>query len=55
MKSDSDSMSEEEFHDELRTLLATAHEQGVDVRGGWDCRFDECSDFEVVVVEAQKR
>ncbi|MEE6208574.1 hypothetical protein U3A55_00165 [Salarchaeum sp. III] len=54
MKRDSDPTNEEEFHDELRTLLAAAHERGVDVRGGWDCRFDNGPDFEVVVVEAQK-
>lgn len=26
-----------DLHDELVTLLERAHENGVDVRGGWEC------------------
>lgn len=47
--------SEESFHDALVELLATAHENDIDILGGWPCRNgDSLPDWEVVVVELEK-
>ncbi|WP_144796849.1 hypothetical protein [Halorubrum depositum] len=47
--------AEAEFRDELRALLRRAHEEGVDVEGGWDCRNgSEHPDWDVVVSEVRK-
>ena len=47
--------SEEELHAELQSLLRRAHENGVDVEGGWDCRNGaEHPDWDVLVTEVQK-
>jgi hypothetical protein len=44
------------FGAELRALLRRAHEAGVDVRGGWECRNgDGEPDWDVVVTEVAKR
>lgn len=43
------------FQAELRALLRRAHESGVDVAGGWECRNDEGRpDWDVVVTEVAK-
>jgi hypothetical protein len=45
-----------EFRADLRALLRRAHESGVDVRGGWECRNgDGDPDWDVVVTEVEKR
>lgn len=47
--------SEEELQDKLQSLLRRAHENGVDVEGGWDCRNGtEHPDWDIVVTEVQK-
>ncbi|MGM0447697.1 MAG: hypothetical protein ACQERM_05510 [Methanobacteriota archaeon] len=44
------------FQAELRTLLYRAHDAGVDVQGGWECRNgDGDPDWDVVVTEVEKR
>ena len=44
------------FRAELRSLLRRAHESGVDVEGGWECRNgDGVPDWDVVVTEIEKR
>ena len=48
--------SEEELHTELRALLLRAHEGGVDVEGGWDCRNGSGDpDWDVIVSEVRKK
>lgn len=42
--------TEAELRAELQALLRRAHDSGVDVRGGWECRSDG-SDWDVVVTE----
>ncbi len=40
---------------EFRTLLRQAHENGADVRGGWECRNgDGHPDWDVVITEVEK-
>lgn len=40
-----------EFNTALRTLIESAHENGVDVEGGWECQTAaESPDWDVVVV-----
>jgi hypothetical protein len=47
--------AEAEFREELQTLLRSAHEEGVDVEGGWECRNGEGRpDWDVVVTEVAK-
>ena len=47
--------AETEFRDELGALLRRAHEAGVDVEGGWDCRNGSGHpDWDVVVSEVRK-
>jgi len=47
--------AEEEFRDELGALLRRAHDEGVDVGGGWDCRNDpDHPDWDVIVSEVRK-
>lgn len=44
-----------DFHDELQSLLRRAHQNDVDVVGGWDCRNgDGHPDWDVVVTEVRK-
>jgi hypothetical protein len=43
------------FRADLRALLRRAHEAGVDVEGGWECRNGEGRpDWDVVVTEVAK-
>ncbi|OYR47791.1 MULTISPECIES: hypothetical protein [unclassified Halorubrum] len=47
--------AEAEFRDELQTLLREAHDEGIDVEGGWDCRNGPGHpDWDVVVSKVQK-
>ncbi|HKL29300.1 MAG TPA: hypothetical protein VJ898_08530 [Natrialbaceae archaeon] len=47
--------SEEELNEELKLLLQWAHNNGIDVRGGWECRNgDEHPDWDLVVTEVRK-
>lgn len=47
--------SEEELHTELQSLLRQAHQNGVIVEGGWDCRNgSEHPDWDVLITEVQK-
>lgn len=47
--------SETELQAELKALLRRAHESGLDVEGGWDCRNGkEHPDWDVIVTEVQK-
>ena len=44
-----------EFRDELGALLRRAHEEGVDVEGGWDCpNGPGHPDWDVLVSEVRK-
>jgi len=44
--------TKEELNTELRALLFTAYENGVDVEGGFDCRNGaEQPDWDVIVTE----
>ncbi|AEN06091.1 hypothetical protein Halar_2436 [halophilic archaeon DL31] len=46
-----------ELNAKLKTLLRRAHDNGVDVEGGWDCRNGESPghpDWDVVVSEVRK-
>lgn len=56
MSTDDDPPSEAaEFRDELGALLRRAHDAGVDVEGGWDCRNGGGHpDWDVVVSEVRK-
>lgn len=55
MTVDSAPSSEAEFHAELQSLVRRAHDEGIDVRGGWECRNDaEYPDWDVVISELQK-
>ncbi|MDS0293575.1 hypothetical protein [Halogeometricum luteum] len=45
-----------EFNAALRALIESAHDNGVDVEGGWECRTSsEVPDWDVVVVEFDER
>lgn len=47
--------AEAEFREELQTLLRSAHEEGIDVEGGWDCRNgSDHPDWDVIVSEVRK-
>lgn len=47
--------SEEDLATALRSLLLCAHENGVDVEGGWECRNgSDRPDWDVVVTEVEK-
>ena len=47
--------SEEELNEALKALLRRAHENGIDVRGGWECRNgEEHPDWDLVVTEVRK-
>ncbi|MFW5919741.1 MAG: hypothetical protein ACOCSF_06045 [Halanaeroarchaeum sp.] len=47
--------SEEELNEELKLLLRRAHNNGIDVRGGWECRNgDAHPDWDLVVTEVEK-
>lgn len=55
MAEDTPISSPEEFNAELRALLRRAHESGVTVEGGWECRNGAgCPDWDVVVTEVVK-
>lgn len=44
-----------ELYDELQSLLRRAHEGGVDVEGGWECRNGpDHPDWDVLVTEVEK-
>ncbi|QLD87107.1 hypothetical protein HWV23_15705 [Natronomonas halophila] len=48
-------MTGEELTAELKVLLRRAHDNGVGVNGGWECRNDsEYPDWDVVITEVQK-
>jgi hypothetical protein len=45
----------EDLDEAMRALLRQAHDNGVDVKGGWECRNgDEYPDWDVVITEVQK-
>jgi hypothetical protein len=45
----------DEFRSRLTALLRDAHENGVSVSGGWECRNgDEAPDWEAVVTPLEK-
>lgn len=47
--------SEDELRSQLETLFQRAHENDVDVEGGWECRNgDGHPDWDVIVTEVQK-
>ncbi|WP_340099726.1 hypothetical protein [Salinibaculum salinum] len=47
--------SEEDLHTELQSLLRQAHENDINVEGGWDCRNGtEHPDWDVIITEVQK-
>lgn len=55
MTEDTAITSAEELNSELRELLRRAHESGVNVEGGWDCRNGTgYPDWDVVVTEVTK-
>lgn len=48
--------SEEELSTELKSLLLRAHEGGIDVEGGWDCRNGGGEpDWDVIVSRVRKK
>ncbi len=48
--------SQTEFSMRLRELVRTAHENDVDVEGGWNCRYEsDLPDWEVAITEVVKR
>ncbi|MEF8813699.1 MAG: hypothetical protein V5A55_07760 [Halovenus sp.] len=50
------SLSEDEFNDELKSLLLRAIDSGLDVEGGWEClNGASYPDYDVVVTEIQKK
>jgi hypothetical protein len=52
--SNDDIDTEAAFNDALRELLVEAHESGLDVEGGWECRTSEgAPDWDVVVSEVE--
>lgn len=47
--------SQEELNEELKALLRRAHNNGIDVRGGWECRNgEEHPDWDLIITEVQK-
>ena len=47
--------SDEELHAELMHILRRAHDGGLDVKGGWDCRNGGAyPDWDVVVTEVRR-
>ena len=47
--------SKAELNAELKTLLTTAYENGIDVEGGFECRNGvDHPDWDVVVTEVEK-
>ena len=47
--------SKAELNAELKVLLRRAHENGIDVEGGFECRNgDEHPDWDVIVTEVTK-
>lgn len=47
--------SDADFRAELQTLLTQAHDNGVTVEGGWDCRNgDDHPDWDIIVTEVEK-
>ena len=55
MNSDDPVASDEGFRAELAALLSRAHDTGVAVEGGWECRNgDGDPDWDVVVTEVEK-
>lgn len=47
--------SDEELAAELKALLVRAHDGGVDVEGGWECRNGpDYPDWDVLVTEVAK-
>lgn len=55
MSTDSPPQSEEEFHSQLKTLFHRAHDNGIDVKGGWACRNGpDAPDWDIVVTEIEK-
>jgi hypothetical protein len=46
----------EELNADLKRLFRQAHDNGVDVRGGWECRNGRgAPDWDLVVTEVEKR
>lgn len=53
---DSPLESEAAFADALRSLVRRAHDGGVGIKGGWECRTDaDMPDWDVLVTEVEKR
>lgn len=51
---DSPLESADAFADALRSLVRRAHDGGIDVEGGWECRTEaELPDWDVVVTEVE--
>lgn len=47
--------TQEALDEALQTLLQQAHENGIDVQGGWECRNgDSYPDWDVVITEVEK-
>lgn len=45
----------EELNTEIKLLLQAAHDNGVDVKGGWECRNgNQHPDWDLVVTEVRK-
>jgi len=55
MTSEETPLTREELNAELKALLRRAHESGVDVEGGFECRNGaEHPDWDVIVTEVEK-
>lgn len=55
MTDDGTPLTSDAFNAELKALLRRAHDEGVDVEGGWNCRNGETyPDWDVVVTEVRK-
>lgn len=53
--SDQQPTSKEELNAELQSLLLRAYRNGIDVKGGFDCRNGEGHpDWDVVIMEMEK-
>jgi|AntDeeMetagen134_2_1112570.scaffolds.fasta_scaffold40606_1 hypothetical protein len=51
---ESEITSADELESELDSVLRAAHDAGVDVEGGWDCRNgDDLPDCDVVVTKVE--
>lgn len=45
----------QELNEELKSLLRRAHENGIDIDGGWECRNGSIDpDWDVIITEVTK-